>query len=180
MDIIVSFSSRTGGNCDQISACIRQGLGKQLKIYRFSDFSIHPCGNCQYQCLLDNMCCPHIQDREYELLDAICHSECTYFVLPNYCDFPNANFFIFNERSQCYFQNHPERLEQYLEVPKKFIVVSGTESDHFRSVLQQHCADNPDLLFISAKDFGKRSTHTDLMESDDARAKILAFIGQPL
>lgn len=33
-----------------------------------------------------------------------------YFSLPNYCNYPCANFFIFNERSQCYFQRQPKLL----------------------------------------------------------------------
>ena len=38
----------------------------------------------------------------------ITDSDLSYFIVPNYCDYPCANFFIFNERSQCFFQHHPE------------------------------------------------------------------------
>ena len=51
------------------------------------------------------------------------HSEMVYFELPNYCDYPCANYFIFNECSQCFFQRKPDLLEAYLTIPKRSIVI---------------------------------------------------------
>ena len=138
--IIVSFSSRNHGNCEQISNQIRASYDKQTNVlhYKFSDFEIQPCGKCHYQCFKDNTACPYIGDMEYKLLDEICHSTMAYFVIPNYCDYPCANFFIFNERSQCYFQNHPERLDQYLQIRKKFIVVSNSKAESFLCCLHRN------------------------------------------
>lgn len=172
--VIVSFSSRKSGNCEQISNFICSKMSTYKK-YQFTEFIIHPCGNCHYECFQDNLACPYIEDMEYKLLEAICGSEMAYFVLPNYCDYPNANFFAFNERSQCFFQNHPERLEQYLNVPKKFVVVSNTGMDNFYSVLQQHSME-PEILFLSAKQYGKSSVNGTILESGAARADLERFI----
>ena len=92
-----------------------------------SEISVNSCGDCS----------------------AVCKS------LPNYCDYPCANFFAFNERIQRYFQDHPKRLDCYEGVPKKFIVISNTEKHNFRAVLQQHSAQEPEIHFSVHKNMGK-------------------------
>jgi len=174
--IIVSFSSRKAGNCEQISEYIRVVCNNSIKTYRFTDFTIHPCGNCRYECFIDSRNCPYIDDMEYQLIDEICASDMTYFVLPNYCDFPCANFFIFNERSQCYFQKHEERLDAYLQVPKQFIVVSNTGTENFIEAMRQHTDHEPDILFLSAKRYGKSSIDGDILNSENAKADIRKFL----
>ena len=176
--ILISFSSRENGNCAQVSQYILSVCDKISKSFYFTNFSINPCGMCQYECFQQNISCPHIKDQEYALLDAICRSELVYFVIPNYCDYPCANFFIFNERSNCYFQNHSERLEQYLCVPKKFLVISGSTSHHFKEAFEQHTDKEPDILFLNAKQFGKSSIVGTIMESDCVKALIKDFIQQ--
>lgn len=174
--IIVSFSSRNGGNCEQIGEYIRGLCGDSAKIYRFTDFSIHPCGGCRYECFTDNRSCPYFDDMEYKLLEEISASDKTYFVLPNYCDFPCAHFFIFNERSQCYFQKHEERLEAYLRVPKQFIVVSNTGKKNFIEAMRQHTDGEPEILFLSAKRYGKLSIAGNILESENAKSDIREFL----
>lgn len=109
-------------------------------------------------------------------MDEICHSTIAFFVIPNYCDYPCANFFIFNERSQCYFQNHPEQLDQYLKVKKKFIIVSNSKAESFAKAFEQHTDQEPQILFLSARKHGHISTAGDLMNVDTAKAELEAFI----
>ena len=109
---IISFSSRENGNCTQIGRLI-QSITEDAELFVFSKMTLHPCGNCAYQCFSSRDQCPYMDDMEYRLLDAVTHSDLTFFIIPNYCDYPCANFFIFNERSQCYFQGRPELLEKY-------------------------------------------------------------------
>lgn len=97
-----------------------------------------------------------------------------YFVVPNYCDYPCANFFIFNERRQCYFQNHPELEDRYLNIPKKFIVVNNTGQNHFQEVFAQHVV-KPEILFLSAMYYGKVSIQGDIITSEDAKRDLAAF-----
>ena len=101
--VIISFSSRPNGNCSQIGKLI-SSLTQDAVLFDFSKFDLHPCGHCAAECFEVREDCPYSEDKEFEILDAVLHSDVVYFVLPNHCDYPNANYFIFNERSQCFFQ----------------------------------------------------------------------------
>ena len=136
-------------------------------------FERHECG---YECFTDRSKCPYYSDMEYRLLDAVTNSDLTYFILPNYCDYPCANYFVFNERSQCYFQGHPELLEAYEKVPKRAIVVSNTNEDNFKTALAYQSYKEPDILFLSAKEYGKDSIRGDLLTSEEALKNIRQFI----
>ncbi len=167
---IVQFSSRKDGNCYKIASkleAIYKGSA-DVHVFRFSEHSIRPCGNCRYECL-NREKCPHGEDSENGLLEGICGSDLTVFIIPNYCDYPCANFFIFNERSNGWFQGHPQRLERYLNVPKGFIIVSGSSSANFREILQQHCSTEPEPLVLCTKAYGKHSMDANLMDSPQAR-----------
>ncbi len=52
-------------------------------------------------------------------------------------------------------------MEQYLRVPKKFVVISGSESKNFAEVFKQHTDQEPEILFMSAKKYEKRSLERD-------------------
>ncbi|MBE5905208.1 MAG: hypothetical protein E7277_00240 [Lachnospiraceae bacterium] len=172
---IISFSSRQNGNCAQIARRI-QSLVKEPVLFDFSELDIHPCGKCNYECFNEREKCPYMQDAEYGMLEAITQSAMVYFVLPNYCDYPCANYFIFNERSQCFFQGKPELLDLYEKVPKRSIVVSNTNETNFVTALSYQTADAPDVLFLSAKSYGKRSISGDLLSSEKAVADLTAFV----
>ena len=173
--LIVSFSGRKNGNCNQISDFIQKSV-PDAEIFRFSENPIRPCGECAYECFEDNRMCPHIDDGEYGLLERICLSDLVYFVVPNYCDYPCANFFIFNERSQVYFQSYRERLLAYEAVPKKFIVVSNSDSPNFAAAFDYHCAAEPEILYLSAKKYGQNSIDGDLLTAIEVRAAINRFV----
>lgn len=172
---VVSFSSRGNGNCAKISEFVCSLLSDTVR-YSFSDFEIHPCGNCNYECFTRSNQCPWISDKEYELLEAITKSTLTYFILPNYCDYPCANFFVFNERSLCYFQSREDLLDEYENVPKKVIVVSNTNQEHFQAAMSYHSSREPEMLFLSAKKYGKASVDGDLLTSEQAIADLKGFV----
>lgn len=175
MNVMVSFSARKQGNCSKIlDFCSK--IMKNTSVFSFSDFSVSPCGSCDYECFRSREACPHIHDMEFRILDAICRADSAVFIVPNYCDYPNANFFIFNERSNCYFQGHPELLDQYLKVPKKFVVISNTFQTNFREAFLQHTDQEPDILFLSAKSFGKSSISGDILESAEAVSDLETFL----
>ncbi|MBR5959508.1 MAG: hypothetical protein IKZ98_00800 [Clostridia bacterium] len=176
---IISFSSRTDGNCAQIGKLIRS-MSEEAVLFQFSNFEVHACGKCGYECFEDRSKCPYYSDMEYRLLDAVTRSDLTYFILPNYCDYPCANYFIFNERSQCYFQHHPELLEAYEKVPKRAVVVSNTNEDNFKNVLAYQSGNEMDILFLHAKKYGKVSIRGDLMTDENAVRDVTAFVHKPL
>lgn len=172
---VVSFSSRKNGNCARIGELVRSLL-PDAQGYHFTDFDIHPCGGCNGECFERHDLCPWIYDREYELLDAITHSELTYFILPNYSGYPCANFFIFNERSLCYFQGRNDRLEAYERVPKRAIVVSNTDTGQIREALRYHADGDIPTLVLSASAYGRKSVSGDLMSCEAAVADVKRFV----
>ena len=172
---VISFSSRKDGNCAKIGKLIKSEL-TEVNLFDFSEFNLNACGSCSYQCFNGGKNCPFITDRECELLDAIITSTVTYFVIPNYCDFPCSNFFIFNERSLCYFNNNEKLLNKYLVTPKKFIVVSNNETDNFKTAFSYHCIGEPEILFLSAKKYGKVSIDGNITTSKQAIDDLLKFI----
>ncbi len=174
---IVSFSSRKNGNCSQIGKLI-QSVTEDAEVFDFSKVNLHPCGNCAYQCFSSRDHCPYIDDMEYRLLDAVTHSDLTYFIIPNYCDYPCANYFVFNERSQCYFQGRPELLEKYENVRKRAVVVSNTNEENFIHALAYQSYEKMKILFLSAKKFGKVSINGDLLSDESATRAVLEFVRQ--
>ena len=176
---IISFSSRKDGNCSQIANLIRSVL-PDSDCFDFADFEIHPCGSCRYECFSDRNSCPYIGDMECAILESVISSDLTYFIIPNYCDYPCSNYFIFNERSQCFFQNRPDLLDQYEKIPKRSVVVSNTDEDNFLKVLSYQSFSEPDILFLSAKKYGKISIKGDLLSEPKAISDILEFVRTPL
>ena len=173
--VIVTFSSRQDGNCSQIGKLIAS-MTQDPVLFDFSGFDIHPCGRCAAECFAARENCPYASDREYEMLEAMIHSDTVYFVIPNYCDYPCANFFIFNERSQCFFQGRPDLLEAYLQVPKRSIVISNTNRENFIRALAYQSDREPEILFLSAKEYGKDSIRGDLLTSEKVLESIRRFI----
>ena len=74
--VIVTFSSRSGGNCSQIGNLIAS-MTKNPVLFDFSEFDVHPCGRCASECFAAWENCPYFEDKEYEILEAIMHSEMT-------------------------------------------------------------------------------------------------------
>ena len=172
---IISFSSRKNGNCTQLSEFVCS-IYPDSERYGFSDFKINACGDCSYQCFVSGNDCPFVDDKEKEILNAITNSELTVFIVPNYCDYPCSNYFVFNERSLCYFQNNDELLNAYLNVPKKFIVVSNTNTDNFKTAFAYQTNVEPEILFLSSKKYGKNSVDGNLLSSNEAVEELKRYL----
>jgi len=174
--VILSFSGRKGGNCEQIADFIAQNSTIPVKIYRMREQTIHMCGNCAYECFAPGKECPHMADDERALLEQICNSDEVYFLVPNYCGGPPAMLYAFNERSVSYFAGHPGRLERYMNVPKKFIVVSSNQPETFRNAFLQHDRSAQKILWLSASAHGLQSMGTELLEVEEVQKQILQFM----
>ncbi len=172
-NVILSFSGRKNGNCFRIARQVQGIIGGD--IFSCADLNIAPCGRCDYECFGRGESCPYADDDVRRLYEAVCRSDAAVYILPNYSDFPCANFFVFNERSLCFFSGRQDLLDAYEKVPKKFIVVSSGEPDSFRAALNQH-SDRPEILFLSAHAYGRDSIKGDLMEEPEVIAKIEQFL----
>ncbi len=175
---IVNFSGRKNGNCRAISKVLADVHSADDKsVFNVCDIKLAPCGKCEYECFSPDKQCPYQSDGVYDMYDRITSSDRAYFILPNYCDYPNANYFIFNERSQCFFWHHEELLDRYLSVKKRFIVVSNTQTQNFITALSYQIpeGESPDILFLPAKMYKKISIDGDLMTSPEAKNAVEMF-----
>lgn len=175
--IIIRFSSRGSGNCAAISQKIKEFHETEHSIeYIVDQTVVQTCGNCDYECLMPGKLCPNLSEKQAELMEAICNARLVYFIVPNYCGFPCANYFAFNEKSVGFFNNSEDLLEKYLAVPKRFIVVSNSKGDIFKEAMQQQTNMEPDILYMSCKKYGKRSIDGNIMDSSVAAVDLEEFL----
>lgn len=175
--VLMRFSSRDFGN----SAAIAHYLSKYYRLTNIKSFTVdtalvRPCNNCDYECLQPEKTCPNLTDSYKELMDQICSADLVYFIVPNYCGYPCANYFAFNERSVGYFNMDSALLQKYMEVPKRFIVISNSEEQNFIGAMQQQVTAEPDILYLKSSKYGKKSIAGDILDSDAAKADLKAFL----
>ena len=175
--VLIQFSSRKRGNCSAISAQIAVHYSADTVTQYIADEKIvQPCNNCNYECLLPDELCPNLNDSQQQLMDAICEADLVYFIIPNYCGYPNANYFAFNERTVGYFNMDRSLMQKYMEIPKRFIVVSNTEGPNFECALSQQVNGAPDILYMKTGKYHKQSIAGDMMSAADAKADLKAFL----
>lgn len=117
-----------------------------------------------------------VDKRLQDVVNAVSNAELAYIIVPNFCGYPCANYFAFNERMVGVFSADRESKKQYMAVKKRFIVVSNTEGDSFRNALQQQTSGEPQILYLKSSKYGKRSIAGDILDSEDAVADLNAFL----
>ena len=175
--VILNFSPRNVGNCSKIAECIADFHNQaEVEIYSINADNFLPCNSCNYECLQPEKLCPQRTAYQDRVMDAIINSNVAYFIVPNFCGYPNANYFAFNERRTGYFNLDRQQMNAYLSVKKKFIIVSNSESDAFKNAIGQQAMGEPEILYLKTRNYGKQSTAGDLMDSNAAKADLKAFI----
>ncbi len=109
MKLIISFSGRENGNCDQIANYIATD---EDKVLAFRDLNTHGCSNCNYECF-DGVC-KYRDDDVYGLYESMCGYEKIVLVVPMYCGNPSSLYFEFNERGQDFFMHHESMYENII------------------------------------------------------------------
>ena len=178
MITIISFSGRPNGNSVQVAKVISECFPKEeTQIIDFSQMSVEPCNHCNCDCFLEGGECP-VQDDVVDIYEKIATSDQVYFVLANYCGYPNAKYFAFNERSTSFFKRNRELLGKYLEIPKKFIVITNSNMEKFTELMQYQVAKNtePKMLFLSSGKFKVSSFAGNLMEVPEAKELVEKFV----
>ena len=173
--VIIQFSPRKNGNCAAISRNIQDFYG-EITAYTVDASVTEPCGGCNYECLMPGKACPNLSVKQTEIMEAICNAKLAYFIVPNYCGFPCASYFAFNEKSVGFFNKNEALLEAYLNVPKRFIIVSNTEDDVFVKAMQQQTNAAPEILYLKSRKYGKQSIAGNILDSEAARANLEAFL----
>lgn len=176
MIVVVNFSSRKDGNCYQISGVVKKHFReKKVKIFNFYENTYTSCGHCNYECFKKRC---KVDDGINEIFKSIVQSEETIFVLPNYCDYPNSNYFLFNERSCGFFNGNKDLLNRYLNIKKKFIVISNSCHVNFKNALSYQVSDQtkPEILFFNSKKFDQNPIDGALMTSLEAESLVHDFL----
>ena len=177
--VLIRFSSREFGNCASVAGEITNYYSNDTVIsYTVDGNTVQPCNNCDYECLHPQKLCPNVTDAQKAVMDAICKADLVYFIVPNYCGYPCANYFAFNERTVGYFNLNRELMKKYMEVPKRFVIISNTEGQNFTNAMQQQATGELDILYLKSSKYGKKSTAGDIMDSDAAKADLEAFLQQ--
>ena len=175
---IIRFSPRNNGNCDKIADFIANFYNRTnvLSFWINADNCL-PCNGCNYECLIPGSTgCPTKSDYLTEVMDQALASDLVYFIVPNFCGYPNSNYFAFNERLVGYFGTNRGARGQYMAIEKRFIIVSNTESDNFRNAMQQQVIGEPKMLYLKSGKYHKRSTDGDILESEDAQRDLGVFL----
>ncbi|MCL2376679.1 MAG: NAD(P)H-dependent oxidoreductase [Defluviitaleaceae bacterium] len=176
---IINFSGRKGGNCHDVAKLVEQieATEHEVTLLEMCDLDIEPCGKCGYECFSKDVICPYAGDAIACIYSAVCSSDLAYYIVPNYINYPNAYFFIFNERKQGFFAHKPDLLERYLRLRKKFVVISNTEEDNFREILGRHVLENGDVeyLFLATTSFDKGSARGGMMQCEQAKDIVRGF-----
>ena len=99
MKTIINFSANRDANCIKIADQIAKFYKDEgVNVFNFYETSLSPCGNCEYECIKQNVSCK-IDDKLNEMYECVSNSTEAIYIMPNYNDYPCANFFIFNSRT---------------------------------------------------------------------------------
>lgn len=175
--VLMQFSSRENGNCSAICKHIQNRYtAENVSTFIMDANTVQACSNCNYECLTPGKNCPNLSHQQSAAMDAICNADVVYYLIPNYCGYPCANYFVYNEKSVGYFNGDRALMQKYMEVPKRFIIISNTEGANFENAIRQQTKGELDILYMKTSKYGKRSTAGDIMESDAAQADLDAFL----
>ena len=175
--VLIQFSSRENGNCAAINKFIQNYYAKENVCAFIMDANVvQACSNCDYECLTPGKNCPNLSLQQSAAMDAVCNAEIVYYLIPNYCGYPCANYFVYNEKSIGYFNGDRALMQKYMEVPKRFIIISNTEGANFENAIRQQTRGELDVLYMKTSKYGKRSTAGDTMQSQEATADLEAFL----
>jgi multimeric flavodoxin WrbA len=106
MNLIISFSGRENGNCDDISKFIASPADT---VVCFRNLNVHECSNCKYECFEEY--CKYRQDDIYGLYESMLSYKKVFLVVPMYCGNPSSLYFKFNERCQDFFMRNEDSYE---------------------------------------------------------------------
>ncbi|MBQ8619000.1 MAG: NAD(P)H-dependent oxidoreductase [Clostridia bacterium] len=173
MKLLVSFSARSDGNCDQIAA-YAAAEGDRIVHYRMLD--AHACSRCTYECFQGP--CRYHSDDVYTLYQAMAQSDQIILIVPMYGGHPCSLYFAFQERGQDYFATE----EAYDAFIRRLFIIgvygSAAESPGFLPCLEQWfegSAYQHRVLGLERHRYGQNMADS-LLAIDDVLQKIDHFL----
>ena len=177
--VLIRFSSRESGNSSAIINYLTTYYrSESIRNFTVDSTMIRPCDNCGYECLHLDKTCPNLTQFYKTMMDCICSADLVYFVIPNYCGYPCSNYFAFNERSVGYFNLDRALMQKYMNVNKRFIIISNSIGEPFISAMKQQVDGEPDILYLRSDQYAKKSIDGDILDSDAARNDLNDFLNQ--
>lgn len=176
MNIIVSFSGRSNGNCDTIAKYISS---KDDSVLFMRELSTQPCADCDYECMSAQ--CKYRDDGIYTFFEKLSLADKIFFIVPMYCGNPSALYFIMNERCQDYYIQNRSRYEKIVQ--KLYLIGIYGNADEYPGFLnifaEQYGFENvkKHILGLERHKYGQKMKDF-LLDEPDARAKINVFIGR--
>ena len=74
MKTVINFSASKDANCIKIAEQIAKFYESEgVNVFNFYDFSLSPCGRCDYECIKQNMKCK-INDIVNEIYESVSNS----------------------------------------------------------------------------------------------------------
>ena len=173
MKLIISFSGRENGNCDDIARYIAAGGDR---IVHFRELNVHPCSGCGYECFHGE--CKYRADDSYGLYGEMCAYDKVVLIVPMYCGNPASLYFLFNERSQDYFMHN----DTYDEIVKRLYIIGvygkADTAPDFIPCLEKWFDCSPyrnRVLGIQRHLYGQK-LHDRVLERSEVRAQIDSFL----
>ena len=177
---ILNFSGRDNGNCAEVAdRIVNTFTNTDVCSYLISSI-YDPCNNCDYQCLKPGETCPKLSDNQRKLMDRVLASDLVYYIIPNYCGIPCANYHAFNERNVGYFNGDRSAMGRFMNLEKRFVMISNTESPAFEAVIKQQCTSEARTLYLKSSKYNKNSIAGDMMTSQEAAYDLTAFLAEDL
>ena len=175
--VLIRFSSRDNGNCAAIAEFLTNyHCEDAVQNFKVDNAVVAPCGNCNYECLNPALKCPNVTEDQRKIMDAVCMADLVYFLVPNYCGFPPASYYAYNEKSVGYFNLNRELMGKYRAVSKKFIIISNTEGASFKEAIRSQVMAEAEMIYLKTGKYKKQSTAGDLMTSEEAKADLIVFL----
>ena len=176
MNMIISFSGRENGNCDNISEYI---ASEGDSIIHFRNLNVHDCSDCKYECFEGK--CKYHQDDIYNLYERMLSYDKVFLVVPMYCGNPASLYFKFNERCQEFFMQNEDSYETI--VSKLYIIgVYGdrTQNPDFIPCLSKlfECTQTDNHVLGIERHRYSQKIADNILDIDEIRNMITCFIQQ--
>jgi len=179
---LVNFSGRQNkGNSYFVSSFIGEYLTQleyETNSFHFAELEVNPCSKCSYECFEDITSCPYSSDDLVNIYTNLCKANLQIFIIPNYSEWPCSNYFAFNERGQCFFDD--QKYIEYQEADKLFVILSNTSSDNIMNVISSN---HPGLsienfIVVRSRDYNQSSIKGNLSDNQIFREDFFTKLEQ--
>ena len=110
------------------------------------------------------------------MMDAIRRSHLVYHAVTNFCGMTSSIYYAVNERSVGYFNMDRSIMWQYMEIRKRFIIVSNTEGSVFTEAMRQQTRTDPEILYLKTSRYQSKSIAGGMMEFKEAQNNLKEFL----